>query len=276
MGGIWKKIHFTYVMMWIGSLALAGVPLFAGYYSKDMILEAAFAAHSPYGVFAYWMGIAAAVMTAFYSWRLLYLAFHGKPRADHHVMDHVHESPVSMLLPLAILAIGAVVAGKFGYDYFVGEDRALFWRDSLFVLKNNDPLDHVHHLPDGVKMLPILAGIAGITFASLFYLWKTTAPAKLARLFGPIYQFVFRKWMFDELYDRLFVLSSSVIGRVFWQIGDGKIIDGFGPNGIVHLSQRLAESYSRIQTGYLYHYAFAMLVGVVGFVTLALFFVYNR
>ena len=276
MGGIWKKIPFTYAVMWIGSLALAGIPFFAGYYSKDMILEAAYAAHTPYGEFAYWLGIAAAVMTAFYSWRLLYLAFHGKPRADHHVMDHVHESPVIMLLPLGILAIGAVLAGKFGYDYFVGEERALFWRDSIFVLAKNDPLEHVHHLPQWVAMLPFLAGIGGITFASLFYLWKTSAPAKIARLFGPIYQFVYRKWLFDELYDRVFVRPAGVLGRLFWQTGDVKIIDGLGPNGIVRLSQRLATGYSRLQTGYLYHYAFAMLLGVFGFVTLALLVVFNR
>lgn len=276
MGGIWNKIPVTYTMMWIGSLALAGMPFFAGYYSKDAILEAAFASDNPYGQIAYWLGIAAAVMTAFYSWRLLYLAFHGKPRADHHVMDHVHESPLIMTLPLGILAVGAIAAGKLGYDYFVGENRETFWGDSIFVMPAHDPLAHIHHLPEWVSMMPFIAGIAGITFATLFYLWKTSAPAKCARALGPIYQFVFRKWLFDELYDAVFVKPSQYLGRVFWKRGDGMIIDGCGPDGVASISRRLASAYSRLQTGYLYHYAFAMLVGVFGFVSFALILLINR
>ncbi|MAJ64083.1 MAG: NADH-quinone oxidoreductase subunit L [Alphaproteobacteria bacterium] len=266
MGGIWKKIPFTYAMMWIGSLALAGIPLFAGYYSKDMVLEAAWADHTGIGEFAYWMGIAAAIMTAFYSWRLIIMTFHGKPRASEDVMSHVHESPLVMTIPLAILAVGAVFAGFIGYEYFVGHDREAFWGASIFVLAVNDTIEAAHHVPAWVKKAPLVAAVLGIAFAYLFYMFKPGLPARVVGLIKPIHTFVFRKWMFDELYNKVFVSGSMQLGKGFWKNGDGAVIDGLGPNGMASLSKRIAGRFSQIQTGYVYHYAFAMLVGVIALV----------
>ena len=266
MGGIWKKIPFTYAMMWIGSLALAGIPVFAGYYSKDIVLEAAWADHTGFGNFAYWMGIAAAVMTAFYSWRLIIMTFHGTPRASEDVMSHIHESPLVMTIPLAILAIGAVTAGFIGYEYFVGHDRENFWGASLFVLAANDTVEAAHHVPTWVKKAPLVAAITGIAFAYLFYMFRPGLPGSVVRTVKPVHTFVFRKWMFDELYNKVFVRGSMKLGHGFWKGGDGAVIDGLGPDGFAALSKRIAGRFSQIQTGFVYHYAFAMLVGVIALV----------
>jgi NADH-quinone oxidoreductase subunit L len=266
MGGVWKLIPQTYVLMWIGSLALAGVPLFAGYYSKDMILESVFAAHSDVGHFAYWIGIAAAFMTAFYSWRLIFMTFHGKPRADHETMHHVHESPLVMLAPLYVLALGALFAGYVFHDLFIGEGRAAFWGASLFVQEANDSMAHAHHVADWVKYLPTAVGAAGILLAFIFYMRAKETPAKIAAALAPLHQFLYRKWYFDELYEKIGVIPAFLIGRKLWKTGDGKIIDGLGPDGIASVATSSARGLSRAQTGYVYHYAFAMLIGVVVFV----------
>ena len=167
MGGIWSRVKFTYAMMWIGSLALAGVPIFAGFYSKDMILESAFAAHTGIGNYAFWLGIAAAVMTAFYSWRLIFMTFHGAPRASQEVMSHVHESPLVMTIPLALLATGAAFAGLGFSFFFIGDGHAAFWGDSILMLGDKNPLEAAHHVPLWVKFSPIVAGIVGIAVAFL-------------------------------------------------------------------------------------------------------------
>lgn len=263
MGGIWKKIPVTYVMMWIGSLALAGIPYFAGYFSKDMILEAAFADHSTIGYFAYGMGVAAAFLTAFYSWRLIYMTFHGKPRADEKVMDHVHESPFIMLLPLGILAAGALFAGYLGYDYFVGDGRADFWRDALFILPANDTVGAAHHIPAWAVQLILAVAVSGIVFATLYYMIATRLPEITAKIFKPLHTLFFNKWYFDEIYDVLFVKPASAIGRFLWTSGDQKIIDGLGPNGFAKLSHWGGRMFSKIQTGLVYHYAFAMIIGLI-------------
>ena len=148
MGGIWKKIPVTYVMMWVGSLALAGFPFFAGFYSKDMILEAAFGAHTSVGNFAFWMGCAAAFLTAFYSWRLLILAFHGKPRASAEVMAHVHESPAVMTLPLFVLALGAIFSGWLGYELFIGHALPTFCGNSTLTSHTRMAMANAHHVPN--------------------------------------------------------------------------------------------------------------------------------
>ena len=267
MGGIWRKVPVTYAVMWIGSLALAGIWPFAGFFSKDMILEAAYAAQSSQGAFAFWIGIAAALMTAFYSWRLLFMTFHGKPRAAPEVMSHVHESPKIMTLPLIALAIGAVFAGYLGFDAFVGEGRDAFWGASVLVLAGNDSIQAAHGVPLWVKILPLVVAVAGIAVAWLMYVRRPELPGLLAARLRPLYLFLLNKWYFDELYDWAFVRPAHYLGRSLWKSGDGAVIDGVGPDGVAAAALNLARRASQLQTGYLYHYAFAMLIGVAGLVT---------
>ncbi|HVT52807.1 MAG TPA: NADH-quinone oxidoreductase subunit L, partial [Dongiaceae bacterium] len=272
MGGIGKLIRVTYILMWIGNLALAGIGIpyiygFAGFYSKDSILESAFAAGNGFATYAFWLGILAAFMTAFYSWRLLFLTFHGKPRADHETMHHVHESPPVMLVPLYVLAAGAVLAGIVFAPYFVGEHSAEFWGNALFFGPANHIPQQAEEVPEWVKVLPLIMGILGILFAFQAYMRSKDLPSKLARAFGPIYTFVFNKWYFDELYDAIFVNPAKALGRILWKGGDGAIIDGLGPDGISQVTVDLAKRASKLQTGYVYHYAFVMMIGVVALVT---------
>lgn len=314
MGGVWKKIPATYVLMWIGSLALAGIPWFAGYYSKDMILEAAWADGTWFGVYAYWMGIAAAVMTAFYSGRLLFMTFHGQTRADHHTFDHAHESPPVMLTPLVILAFGAIISGGLFYGGFVGsstghhggghveaasdhgqdthhEDTAAtddrhgethadasgghgddmvnlwskdyFWGESLFVLPENDTVEAAHGVPYWVKKLPIVVGAFGLVLAWVFYLKFPNLPGRFVQTLRPVHQLLFRKWYFDELYSATLVKLSFVLGKCFWN-SDKHIVDGLGPDGSAKASRQFAGVLSRFQSGYMFQYAFVMMIGVIG------------
>ena len=263
MGGIWRKVPVTYTMMWIGSLALAGFPFFAGFYSKDMILEAAYAAHSGPGMLAFWLGCAAALLTAFYSWRLLILAFHGTPRASAEVMSHVHESPNVMTLPLVPLALGAIFSGWLGYEVFVGHDMAAFWGDAIFILPGHDALANAHHVPVWVKVLPIILAASGVILAVIAYIVMPSLPARIALLFAPIYQLFFNKWYFDELYDRIFVAPSVAFGQILWQRGDKGVIDYYGPDGLSGFVKRSSGMLTKLQSGYVYHYAFAMMIGVV-------------
>jgi len=267
MGGLYRLIPLTYGLMWIGSLALAGIPVFAGFYSKDVIIESAFAAHTPAGDFAFWAGIAAALMTAFYSWRLLIMTFHGAPRADERTMAHVHESPLSMIAPLVVLAAGAVFSGMLGYHYFVGGGLEAFWGDSILVLPGHDALKDAHHAPLWVIALPVVVAVAGIALAYWFYMVRPGIPGALAGRFGAVYRFLLNKWYFDELYDWLFVRPAHRIGRGLWKEGDGTLIDGLGPDGLSAVARTLARRASMLQSGYVYHYAFAMLIGVAAFVT---------
>ncbi|MDP1724162.1 MAG: NADH-quinone oxidoreductase subunit L [Alphaproteobacteria bacterium] len=263
MGGIWRLIPTTYVLMWIGSLALAGIPIFAGYYSKDLILESAFAsgAHGHMlGYFAYAIGILTALLTAFYSWRLIFLTFHGKPRAHERVMAHVHESPFVMIMPLVMLAIGAVFAGILGIDYFTSGHA--FWGKSIVTNHGGHP-----HVPFVIEHLTLVVVLLGIYLAYIFYLLKPTLPAKMAQKFKALYQLSYNKYYVDELYDLIFVRPSFIIGRIFWKAGDGFIIDGLGPDGISKLTMNASLRISRFQTGYLYHYAFVMLLGVFALMT---------
>jgi len=263
MGGIWRMIPVTYGVMWVGSLALAGIPPFAGYFSKDMILEAAYAAESASGGFAFWLGIIAAFMTAFYSWRLLLMTFHGRPRAESSVMSHVHESPKVMLIPLLALAAGAIFAGWIGADAFVGEGREHFWRDAIVVLQADDTIAAAHHhTPGWVKLLPLGMGLGGIALAYLMYVLRPELPRVMAERLRPLYLFSFNKWYFDELYNAVFVRPAFYIGRGLWKSGDGALIDGVGPDGVAAAVRSLAARAGRLQTGYVYHYAFAMLAGV--------------
>jgi NADH-quinone oxidoreductase subunit L len=271
MGGLARLIPVTYVLMWIGSLALAGIFPFSGFYSKDVILEAAYAAGSGVGGLAFWLGIAAAFLTAFYSWRLLFMTFHGKPRMDDVTLGHVHESPRVMLWPLFVLAAGATVAGYLGYEAFVGHDAPGFWRESILVLQGHDSLTRAHEVPAWVVWAPTIVGVAGIGLAVLLYLVAPALPARIAGTFSALYRFLLNKWYFDELYDLLFVRPAMAIGRGFWKIGDGLVIDGMGPDGIAARTVAIARWVAARQTGYIYHYAFAMLSGVVILVSWYLF-----
>jgi NADH-quinone oxidoreductase subunit L len=273
MGGLWRLIPLTYTMMWVGSLALAGIPFFAGFYSKDMILESAFAAQTGLGAYAFWLGIAAAAMTAFYSWRLLIMTFHGESRADEKTLAHVHESPKSMTIPLLVLAVGAIFSGYVGFEYFVGDQMAEFWGKSIFVLEGNNVIEAAHSVPFWVKAITVVVALSGIGLAYAMYMGMPTSPARLVAAIRPVYLFVFNKWYFDELYDRMFVRPAFYLGYGLWKEGDGTMIDGLGPDGITAVVRSFARRASALQTGYVYHYAFAMLIGVAGLVT---WYLYGR
>ena len=267
MGGIWKKIPITYALMWVGSLALAGIPFFAGYYSKDLILEAAWAASSNSGYFAFWLGCLAAFLTAFYSWRVLLLTFHGNFNSSKEVLDHVHESPIVMLIPLFVLALGAIFSGWYFYNDFVGYNWKEFWGNSIFISEKHKAFKLAHYVPLWVKYLPIFLAILGILCAYLFYVLNPNLPKILSKKFSPIYNLFFNKWYFDELYDYLFVKSFIKFGNFFWKKGDEGTIDRFGPNGISNLVKNISSKSIIIQSGYIYHYAFAMLIGLVVLIT---------
>jgi NADH-quinone oxidoreductase subunit L len=270
MGGIWKKIPITYAVMWVGSLALAGVPYFAGYFSKDFVLEAAFAAHSGPGMYAFVCGMIAAFLTAFYSWRLIILTFHGAPRADHHTMEHVHESPWVMLVPLLLLAVGAIVTGYIFAPLFVGHEWEAFWNGAIVNGAGNEIMHHVHDVPSWVPLAPTVAGIAGIGLAYALYMGAPAVPAKLAAQFRGVYLFLLNKWYFDELYDRIFVRPARRLAILLWKVGDARIIDGM-PNGTAALVTDGARGAVRLQTGRVASYAFTMIIGLVVFVSIFLF-----
>jgi NADH-quinone oxidoreductase subunit L len=262
MGGLGKTIWKTCTLMWIGSLALAGIPLFAGFYSKDMILNAAYGAATQPGFYAYWLGIAAAFLTSFYSWRLLFMTFHTPSRADHHTMEHAHESPAVMLVPLLVLAFGAICAGFLGDFYFVGAGREAFWGEAIKILPIHAAMENAESVPFLFEQLPLIMGISGIGLAILFYLVSPGLPGRLARALKAIYLFLLNKWYFDELYNALFVKPAFGIGWGLWKGGDGAIIDALGPDGLTTVTRVASRRTSRLETGYVYNYAFAMLVGV--------------
>jgi NADH-quinone oxidoreductase subunit L len=310
-GGLRKHIPFTFWVMTAGTLAITGVGIywfhagFAGFHSKDAILEAAWASGTELGATAFWVGVVAALMTSFYSWRLIFLTFFGKPRwagsehiqhavhhghdapdehnppaqenseqqAPHHVPDphhgegtagyHPHESPLSMLVPLGLLTLGAVFSGWLFSHAFL--DEAAFWQGSIFY---NESLMHaMHEVPLWVKLSATIVMLLGLFTAWYAYIRNPDFPAAVTAQIGVIYRFVYNKWYFDELYDVLFVRPAFWLGRLFWRAGDIGIIDRFGPNGAawtVVQGSRLAQ---RVQSGYLYSYALVMLLGLIGAVS---------
>ncbi|HET6536902.1 MAG TPA: NADH-quinone oxidoreductase subunit L [Sphingopyxis sp.] len=298
-GGLRKRIPLTYWAMMLGTLAITGVGIygivgFAGFYSKDAILESAFAAGG-LGTMAFWVGIFAALLTSFYSWRLIFLTFHGKPRweqsehiqhavHDDHGAGHApvaakssdgtagyqpHESPMPMLVPLVVLSIGAVVAGFIFQHAFVGpEDGASFWAGSLAF--NKQLMHAAHEVPMWVKLSPFAVMLIGLLLAWNSYLRDPSIPARFVASFRPLHQFLFNKWYFDELYDKIFVKPAFALGRFFWQRGDVGIIDRFGPNGVASLVAGGSRLAVRLQSGYVYGYAFVMLLGLVGLATWAM------
>jgi NADH-quinone oxidoreductase subunit L len=271
MGGLRKILPHTYILMWIGSLSLAGVPFFAGYFSKDIILEAAYAAGGR-GQEAFVLGSITAALTAFYSWRVLFLTFHGESRVEPQALAHAHESPWVMLAPLYVLAFGAVFAGVAFAGLMVAPDTKAFWGGSIAILPTHDALTAAHHVPLWVKLSPTIEGLCGIAVAWQFYIRRPDLPGAFARLNPSLHRFLLNKWYFDELYDLLLVEPAKRLGRLLWRGGDGRIIDGFGPDGVARAVIDVARRTAALQTGYLYHYAFAMLIGVAALVT---FFYYH-
>jgi len=269
MGGIWRKIPITYTTMWIGSLALAGIPYFAGYWSKDAILESTYAASTFVGTYGFICGTLAAFLTAFYSWRLLFMTFHGAPRADEHTMSHVHESPPSMWVPLAFLSLGAISAGWLLHAMFIGDHNAAFWQGAIFTSDSNHVLEQIEHTPFLIGILPTATSVLGIALAWLFYINNPALPVRLANTFPAIYRFLLNKWYFDELYDFLFVRPSLWLARELWKVGDAQIIDGV-PNGLASMAEGGSVQIVRIQTGSIAVYAFTMLIGLVVMVSLFL------
>jgi NADH-quinone oxidoreductase subunit L len=271
MGGLAPHIRITWLMMLIGTLSLTGFPYTAGFFSKDAVIESAFTAPAGAGLFAFVLLVVAAFCTSFYSWRLMFLTFHGKPRATPEVMSHVHESAQVMLVPLYILAAGALFAGFLFAAYFIGHDEIQFWAQSIFRGPANKIIEEMHHVPAWVSWSPFVAMALGFALAYLFYIRRTDLPGKLAEQHWPLYQFVLNKWYFDELYDFLFVNPAKWLGRFLWQRGDGWLIDGFGPDGVSARVVDVTQRVVRLQTGYLFHYAFAMLIGVAALVTWFMF-----
>lgn len=277
MGGLKGHIKLTYAMMIIGTLALTGVgvPLtdfgFAGYNSKDAIIEAAFAGHNAVSGLAFALLVIAALFTSFYSWRLIFKTFWGAPRASKEVMKHVHESPLVMTVPLMVLGVGAVFAGMVFAGGFIGHGYAEFWKGALFTSEHNQILEHMHHVPTAVKLAPFVAMLVGLVTSYVFYVVNPKIPEKLAASQQGLYRFLLNKWYFDELYDYLFVNPAKKLGRFLWKEGDGRIIDGFGPDGVSARVVAITGKVVAMQSGYIYHYAFAMLIGVAALVTWVMF-----
>jgi NADH-quinone oxidoreductase subunit L len=318
-GGLRKKIPYTFGAMMIGTLAITGVgiPLtgwigFAGFASKDAVIESAYAA-GPMG-YAFWMLVVAALFTSFYSWRLMFLTFYGKPRGDKHTHEHAHESPMIMLIPLGVLSLGSIFAGAIWYNSFFGhtDSVAKFFgvpyaeagehsaegeghgetaaadaghgeeakggehhyvfagqpgEGAIYVGPDNDIINEAHEVPKWVKVSPFIAMLLGLATAYWFYIVNPKLPKRLAESQRPLYLFLLNKWYFDEIYDFLFVKPASMVGRVLWKRGDGNVIDG-SINGVamgfIPMLTRLA---GKAQSGYIFTYAFFMVIGIAALVT---------
>jgi NADH-quinone oxidoreductase subunit L len=270
MGGLWRKIPFTYAMMIVGTLALTGFPFTAGYFSKDAIIEADDVAKGAMSSYGFIMTVLAAALTSFYSWRLIFKTFHGEPHDRAHY-EAAHEQPKVMLIPLLILAIGSIAAGWPLVGLFTGEGALGFFRESLKYAPGNTVLEDMEHLPLEIALAPTAMMIIGFLVAYQFYIRRPDLPVALARDQKPLYEFLLNKWYFDEIYDFLFVRPAIWLGRLFWKGGDGFLIDGFGPDGVSARVLDVTRNVVRLQTGYLYHYAFAMLIGVAAFITWFMF-----
>jgi NADH-quinone oxidoreductase subunit L len=268
MGGLWRKIPYTYVVMLVGTLALTGFPLTAGYFSKDAIIESAYASHNSFAVYGFLLTVIAAGLTSFYSWRLIFKTFHGTPHDQKHC-DAAHESPVWMLVPIGILAVGSIAAGFPFEGVFAGHGIEEFFRES--VKMNPHIIEAMHEIPGAIKNLPTVMMAAGLVVSWLFYIYLPHLPAKLANAAPGLYRFLLNKWYFDEIYDAIFVRPMKWIGRFLWKKGDGFVIDGFGPDGVSARVLDITRGVVKLQTGYLYHYAFAMLIGVAGLITWFMF-----
>ena len=266
MGALRKVLPYTWAAMLIGTLSLTGFPFTAGFVSKDAIIEATYAAHTWVGNYAFVLTLIAAVLTSFYSWRLMFLAFEGKPREPKDVLEHAHEPPLTMGIPLALLALGALFAGAFFAHLFIGGHQAEFWRGSLVTHGG----EH-HEVPLWVVLAPTIAMVLGFAVAWYFYITNPLVPFGLAKRFRGVHQFLLNAWYFDALYDFLFVRPAQRLGRFLWKTGDGTIIDGIGPDGVAARVIDITNRVVKLQTGYIYHYAFIMLIGVALLITWFIF-----
>ncbi|WP_297296750.1 NADH-quinone oxidoreductase subunit L [uncultured Methylovirgula sp.] len=308
MGDLARKIPVTFVMMTVGTLALTGFPLTAGYFSKDAIIEASYVGHGWTAVYAFILVTVAAGLTSFYSWRLVFMTFFGRAHwdaahddhasvavahrhADHapdsHAAAHVdhshshdehahdehahalnpHESPPVVLIPLYVLAFGALVAGLIFKHDFIGSGSAEFWKSSLFYGPENHILEAMEHVPALVSLFPTLMMLGGFFLALYFYILAPGTAQKWAEAMPGLYRFLLNKWYFDELYDRIFVRPAFWLGNLFWKGGDQNIIDRLGPDGVAARVVDVTNRVVRLQSGYLYHYALAMLIGVAALIT---------
>jgi NADH-quinone oxidoreductase subunit L len=268
MGGLWRKIPFTFFVMCIGTLSLTGFPFFAGNFSKDAIIESAYASHNPMAFYAFLMTVAAAGLTAFYSWRLIFKTFFGEPHDQEHY-EAAHEAPLWMLIPIGILAAGSIFAGFPFKELFAGHSVEEFFRESLKM--NPHIIEDMETIPETIKSLPIIMMAIGAYVSYVFYIRRPYMPVELANQQPLLYQFLLNKWYFDELYDLIFVRPAKWLGRFLWKVGDGYIIDGFGPDGVSARVLDVTRNVVKLQTGYLYHYAFAMLIGAAGLITWFMF-----
>jgi NADH-quinone oxidoreductase subunit L len=268
MGGLWRKIPFTFFVMCIGTLSLTGFPFFAGYFSKDAIIESAFVSHNPLAFYGYLMTVIAAGLTAFYSWRLMFKTFFGEPHDREHY-EAAHESPIWMLIPIGVLAAGSILAGFPFKELFAGNGVDEFFRESLKM--HPHIIEDMEGIPEWIKVLPTVSMAIGAYIAYVFYIRRPYMPVELARQHQGLYQFLLNKWYFDELYDLIFVRPTKWLGRFLWKFGDGYVIDGFGPDGVSARVLDVTRNVVKLQTGYLYHYAFAMLIGVAGLITWFMF-----
>ena len=257
MGGVWKKIPLTYALMLIGTLALTGFPLLAGFYSKDAIIESAYFSKSLFAGYAFVIGLTTAFITSIYSWRLIFKTFHGKYN-NTMSFEKVHESGPVMLIPLLLLAVGAIFSGYVFHGIFIGENTQ-FWGKAIFFLKQTA---HGHPPLWLLILIPTLV-ISAIPLSFILFLKRKDIVEGFVNNNKPFYNFLVKKWYFDELYDLIFVKSFRGIGTFLWQRGDVKTIDAYGPDGVAKVVKNLSDRASSIQSGYLYHYATVILIGVV-------------
>jgi NADH-quinone oxidoreductase subunit L len=257
MGGVWKKIPLTYALMLIGTLALTGFPLLAGFYSKDAIIESAYFSKSLFAGYAFVIGLTTAFITSIYSWRLIFKTFHGKYN-NTMSFEKVHESGPVMLIPLLLLAVGAIFSGHVFHGIFIGENTQ-FWGKAIFFLKQTA---HEHPPLWLLILIPTLV-ISAIPLSFILFLKRKDIVEGFINNHKPFYNFLVKKWYFDELYNLIFVKSFRGIGTFLWQKGDVKTIDAYGPDGVAKVVKNLSDRASSVQSGYLYHYATVILVGVI-------------
>ena len=258
MGGVWKKIPYTYSLMIIGTLALTGFPFLSGFFSKDAIIETAYSSTSFFAGYAVTIGVLTAFMTSLYSWRLIFMTFHGTYNNKNISLSKVHESPAVMLVPLLFLALGAIFAGYAFKDYFIGSQFIQFWNSSIFFLKEFV----LQHPPLWFLLLTPILVLLAIPLSYYFFVKDKKSLDGFVEINKPLYNFLVNKWYFDELYDFLFVKPAKKIGTFFWKIGDGTIIDGLGPDGLAKLVKLVSDKAVQFQSGFLYHYAFVILIGL--------------
>ena len=260
MGGVWKKLPYTYVLMIIGTLALTGFPLLSGFYSKDAIIEFAYLRDNTAGYYAAGIGIFTAFLTSIYSWRLIFKTFHGSYNNKSIKIEETHESPLVMLLPLIILSIGAIFAGFIFKELFFDTS---FWGNSIFFL---EPLSEEHPPIWFLLLTPILV-CSSIPISYYLFVKNKDLPNSIVEINKPLYNFLVNKWYFDELYEILFIKPSKTIGLFLWKFFDVKIIDGFGPDGVSSLIKKFSIKANKFQSGYIYQYAFIMLLGLSALLT---------